>query len=198
MYFRSVADLNAAVARWTLSLPQDIEVIAGIPRSGLLPATLLALYRNLPLTDVDGIRTGRLLQTGKRTAEVDAVGLFAGPRRILVVDDSVDSGAAIQRARSQLIGLNTSHDLMFAAVYASNRRAVAQVDAYAELLPRPRVFEWNVLHHPRLAEACMDIDGVLCRDPTTRENDDGPRYAQFLSTVPCLATGYERESKPLR
>lgn len=26
----------------------------------------------------------------------------------------------------------------------------------------------------------MDIDGVLCVDPTPEENDDGPRYREFL------------------
>jgi orotate phosphoribosyltransferase len=29
----------------------------------------------------------------------------------------------------------------------------------------------------------MDIDGVLCRDPTPRENDDGPEYRQFLTST---------------
>lgn len=54
----------------------------------------------------------------------------------------------------------------------------------------PRVFEWNVLHHPVLNDACVDIDGVLCRDPTPAENDDGRKYREFLSTVePTIVPG---------
>ncbi len=36
-----------------------------------------------------------------------------------------------------------------------------------EVIDRPRIFEWNVLHHPGiLKDACLDIDGVLCHDPS--------------------------------
>jgi orotate phosphoribosyltransferase len=31
-----------------------------------------------------------------------------------------------------------------------------------------------------LEHSCVDIDGVLCRDPTEEENDDGPMYEDFL------------------
>jgi orotate phosphoribosyltransferase len=32
----------------------------------------------------------------------------------------------------------------------------------------------------------VDIDGVLCRDPTEEENDDGPKYTEFISQVQPL------------
>jgi uncharacterized HAD superfamily protein len=48
------------------------------------------------------------------------------------------------------------------------------------------MFEWNLMHHPRLAEACLDIDGVLCVDPTMEQNDDGPRYLDFVSRAAPL------------
>jgi uncharacterized HAD superfamily protein len=37
------------------------------------------------------------------------------------------------------------------------------------------------MHHKFLAQCCVDIDGVLCLDPTEAENDDGPAYEKFLS-----------------
>ncbi len=34
---------------------------------------------------------------------------------------------------------------------------------------------------PRLLENfCVDIDGILCRDPTREENDDGPKYRELI------------------
>jgi len=39
------------------------------------------------------------------------------------------------------------------------------------------------MHHMLLAQSCVDIDGVLCRDPSEAENDDGPEYARFLADV---------------
>ena len=50
----------------------------------------------------------------------------------------------------------------------------------------PRVFEWNVMHHSVIEKACVDIDGVLCRDPSDAENDDSEQYLHFLRSVPPL------------
>jgi len=57
------------------------------------------------------------------------------------------------------------------------------VDYWYEILDPPRIFEWNVLHHSILQNSCVDIDGVLCRDPTPEENDDGEKYRKFIQTV---------------
>ena len=66
MNYRSVADLNRSIVSWLPSLPGDIELIVGVPRSGLLAANLLALHRNLPLTDIDGLLAGRIFESGDR------------------------------------------------------------------------------------------------------------------------------------
>jgi uncharacterized HAD superfamily protein len=68
----------------------------------------------------------------------------------------------------------------YAVVYVSGRRSAALVDHYAETLPRPRGFQWNLMHHPIISRSCFDIDGILCRDPTPAENDDGVEYRKFL------------------
>lgn len=72
-----------------------------------------------------------------------------------------------------------------AAFVQNDSRAL--VDLHLEVAPQPRVFEWNIMHNPCLANACFDIDGVLCVDPTSHENDDGPRYIEFLErTLPMV------------
>jgi uncharacterized HAD superfamily protein len=44
-----------------------------------------------------------------------------------------------------------------------------------------------LFHRNELAQCCVDIDGVLCNDPTHEENDDGPRYLRFLESATPLA-----------
>src|SRR5262245_61017528 len=63
MHYRSVANLNEAVVRNLHALPRDVDVVVGIPRSGLLAGTMLALAMNVPLADVEGFVAGRLLAT---------------------------------------------------------------------------------------------------------------------------------------
>jgi uncharacterized HAD superfamily protein/hypoxanthine phosphoribosyltransferase len=183
VFYRSMNDLHHDVTTWSARLPADVDLVVGIPRSGLLAASVLALHRQLPLTDVDGLLAGRLLSGGRRLGERDAAEVIAGARRILVVDDSVYSGAAIARARAQIETSLLAQRVDYGAVYAT-RGSTSYVDHVGMVVPQPRVFAWNVLHHDLLVDACMDIDGVLCPDPTDEQNDDGPRYLDFLRNAP--------------
>jgi len=179
MNFRSAADLSACIFSNLHRLPRDIDVVVGIPRSGLLPATLFALALNLPIADLHGFAEGRILASGK-TRRRSALDVQASSvRRVLVVDDSIDTGAALREARELLRAARPEVECVFCAVYGSS--AAADDDTLVlEVVPPPRVFQWNVMHHAILARSCVDIDGVLCVDPNHEENDDGDRYRNFI------------------
>lgn len=198
MEFRSVADLNRDIADWADRLPDDIDVVVGIPRSGLLAASMLALRLHVPLGDLDGVLDGRLLGGGRRMSEACGEGsvsheaILAKARKILVVDDSVHSGRSMREAQAKVVGHPLADKLLWGAVYAAWPGDSHPVDLTHSVVRMPRAFEWNVLHHPRLPDACMDIDGVLCRDPGDDENDDGDAYCTFLRDVPArLVPGAE-------
>jgi uncharacterized HAD superfamily protein len=183
--FRSISDLNALIRRAATRLPSDVDVIVGVPRSGLLAANLLALHLNLPLADVDSFLAGRTLAGGRRLQQQRA-GEAVGFRRALVLDDSILSGAALREVRNRFAAQPPACPVLFGCVYAT-RAATAEVDIHFEICEAPRVFEWNLFHHATfLKRACLDIDGVLCRDPLPEENDDGPAYRRFLETAEPL------------
>ena len=150
----------------------------GIPRSGLLVANLLALYMNLPLADVDSFLEGRMLATGPRWKGPE--GKDAG--KVLIVDDSLASGRQMQRTKERVADAGKEGRVLYAAVYVEPGKEHL-VDYSCEIVSFPRCFEWNIFHHNYLETACVDIDGVLCRDPTGEENDDGVRYRGFLLSV---------------
>ncbi|MFC7154861.1 phosphoribosyltransferase family protein [Halomarina halobia] len=179
MNYRSIAELNSEVRQLAHDLPSDIDLVVGIPRSGLLAANLLCLNLNVPMTDVDGLCEGRLLATGYR---YDETSTFSDVDRVLVIDDSVDSGREMTNTRRRLDEHDFPFDVEYAAVYIS-AEGYQYVDHWGEVVGKPRVFEWNLMHHPMLKNCCVDIDGVLCRDPTRRENDDGENYREFVTTV---------------
>ncbi|MEO8879447.1 MAG: orotate phosphoribosyltransferase [Gemmatimonadaceae bacterium] len=187
MEYRTVAQLDDAVVSWLAELPRDIDIVAGVPRSGLLVANLMALHLNLPMTDVAGLVEGRVIQSGARFKGEDPRRFLWKPRHALVVDDSVCSGSAMASVKAQLADAGLPHRFTYAAVYmAPEARLDSHVDLYREVVEMPRVFEWNLMHGTVLANSCMDIDGVLCIDPTNEENDDGERYARFLRETPPL------------
>ncbi len=179
MNFRSIGDLNDAVIHGLHGLPGDVDLVVGIPRSGMLAANIIALHLNLPLTDLDGYLEGRVMRSGQRGRD------NATSTHALVVDDSALSGATMRAARARIESACTSRRVTMTAVYvAPEARGV--VDHAFEEIVGPRVFEWNLMHGGMIGRSCVDIDGVLCVDPTKRQNDDGPRYRRFLEQAPPL------------
>ncbi|WP_334656944.1 phosphoribosyltransferase family protein [Sphingomonas panaciterrae] len=189
MQYRSIADMNDAIVRNLYKLPSGIDLVVGVPRSGLLAANLLSLVANIPLTDLDSFLDGRMYSSGtssKRAARLDRG--FGEMRRILVLDDSIKSGDAMRRARERIAKAGIEAELIFAAIYGLES-SHPDVDVIFEKVENPRLFQWNFMHHVVLEKACVDIDGVLCRDPTKQENDDGEAYRRFIAeAVPLLTT----------
>ena len=190
MNFRSVADLNDAVVRGLHRVPGDVDLIVGVPRSGMLAANLIALHLNLPLTDLDGFLEGRIMRSGVRARG----GTRAGANgHALVVDDSVLSGVTMRGARRRIEAAGPPGRLTTAAVYVAPETR-SEVDLGFQEIVGPRVFEWNLMHGGMIGRSCVDIDGVLCVDPTARQNDDGPGYRRFLEEarpllVPSVPVG---------
>ncbi|CAN5908541.1 phosphoribosyltransferase family protein [soil metagenome] len=167
MNYRSLSQLTDQVWAWARELPGDLDLVVGVPRSGLLVANLLAVFRNLPLTDVDGLLEGRIIATGRRYKGALREGAAAEPLKVLVVDDSVWGGGTMQRVKAKLGAADLPHQISFGAVYV-RPGFEGEVDFYCEALDIPRFFEWNIIHHKVLHHSCMEIDGVLCEVPDER------------------------------
>ena len=181
MYYRNISDLNQIILKRLYVLPRDFDLIVGIPRSGMLPANLLALYLNKPYTDINSFLNGHIYKAGARSQFFDIKDF----KKILVVDDSVASGDAMDKCRESLKGVSADFTISYCAIYVIPGKEKA-VDYYFEVVPLPRYFQWNVFNHTSLEKACFDIDGVLCIDPTEEQNDDGEKYRDFILNAPPL------------
>ncbi len=182
MNYRTIADLNRIILKKLHILPHDFDLIVGIPRSGMLPANLLALYLNKPYTDIDSFINGHIYGAGVRSQFFDITGEH---KKVLVVDDSIASGQAIQEAKKKLSGMAENFTIQYCAIYTASGKD-GLVDYYFEQVPLPRFFQWNIFNHTALEKACVDIDGVLCVDPTPEQNDDGEKYIDFILNAPPL------------
>lgn len=181
MFYRNVKDLNNIILQRLSIIPRDIDLIVGVPRSGMLPANLLALYLNKPYTDIHSFLNGHIYKAGARSQFFD----ISEFKNILVVDDSIASGSAMIEVKESLKHLNDKFNIKYCAVYVIPGKE-KMVDYYFETVPLPRYFQWNILNHTTLEKACFDIDGVLCADPLPEQNDDGEKYIDFLLNAPPL------------
>lgn len=185
MNYRNIRQLNDVILQRLNVIPRDIDLIVGVPRSGMLPANLLALYLNRPYTDIHSFMNGHIYKAGARGQFFDTNQF----KKILVVDDSVASGSALNEVKTNLQELSSKFDIKYCAVYVIPGKEKV-VDYYFEVVPLPRYFQWNILNHTSLEKACFDIDGVLCVDPTPEQNDDGEKYTDFvLNAQPLFIPG---------
>ena len=173
MNYRTYADMALHIKQ-ILPKISDADLIVGIPRSGMVPAYMIGAFLNRYVCSLDEFVSGIVYSKGMRSVRERTV------KKVLVVDDSVNDGLAMRRAKERLQGKEKEFELVYMAVYAVEK-ATSLVDVYADICPQPRFFQWNYMYHPGLLpQACLDIDGVLCVDPTAEENDDGEKYRQFI------------------
>lgn len=183
MEFVTYSDLNKDIVNSLYKIPEDIDIIVGIPRSGMLVATMIALYLNKPVTDIDSYLNRRIYANGLTKNTKKIINKFDDIKSALVVEDSVDSGRSMILAKKKIDASDIKHKCVYFATYVrSNSKSL--VDVYARVIDDERLFEWNFMHHKILEHACVDVDGVLCIDPTEKENDDGEQYIHFIKNAP--------------
>lgn len=114
------------------------EVIVGLARGGLIPAVILSHTYKVPMHAVDWSFRDRNVQVNSLLKED-----FDG-KRVLIVDDIVDSGNSILSYLNQNANdLSGATDIRVASlVYNINQPA--QVDFYGTLIDRRYQKEWFV------------------------------------------------------
>ena len=179
MNYISIAQLNMDIKNMLKNIPHDIDIVVGIPRSGLLVANFISLYINKPITDIDSFVDGRIMKSGKTKNQKGLNLKFNEIKKVLICEDSCNSGNSINEAKAKLRKFNDKIKFVYLATYVTSN-SKKNVDLYARIVEQPRVFEWNLMNSGFLHYACVDIDGVLCYDPTNEENDDGEKYINFI------------------
>lgn len=187
--FVTFQQLTSWTNEWIKTFPQNYDVIVGIPRSGLIVASIIACKLGKPLSTPDKIVNGEYwLPTKDNTIKIGNV------RNILLVDDATGRGETMQNFYWQLKNaLGGKVNISKASLFVE-RNAIDKVDLYYKVLHKGGTFfEWNLAHCERKPLG-VDIDGVLCREPPPEVDADERKYADFISKVnPYIMPTYEIE-----
>lgn len=175
------------------ALPHDCSGIVGVPRSGMIPASVIATHLHLPLYTFEGNRLLRTSVSGSRGAGVRGPG---GP--LAVVDDTTFSGRAIRKMRL----LMKDQNAVFCAVYANSLRPAATqaLDYYAKILPAPHLLAWNWANNGPLAGKwadvpaygagiAIDLDGIVVHDEHSGGKQGTPFMVPRMHECPLIVTG---------
>lgn len=186
--YRTFGDLAQTIRKNLYKFPNDIDLIVGVPRSGIIPAYMIALFMNKKCCSLDEFLSETTISNGFRNISEKKI------KNVLIVDDSLCSGQEMSRVKEKVSHLTSKYEILFSTIYIKPD-ASEKVDIWLEKVNTQRIWQWNYLNHGISKKACFDIDGVLCVDPTPEQNDDGENYREFLKTAkPLYIPTYEIHS----
>lgn len=188
MIYISYQDLANTIRKNLWKIPEDINIIVGVPRSGMIPALMIAEYLNKYVTDLDSFINGNLFSVGRRGKNIRN----GTPNKILVVDDTVWNGDSMQKVKDSLSHLSKDYDILYSCVYAEGKDSKYKVDIFLEDLEEIRgkhkvYYEWNIFQHiaGRNESIMFDLDGVICKNPPS--DKDTEKYEQYIKkAIPMI------------
>ncbi len=184
MHYITLNDLNQTIRKNLYKIPHDIDFVIGVPRSGMLVATIISEFINVPLIDINSFVNGQKPSGGNRLTLLNR----SETGKVLVVDDTCYSGASMKNAREKLKDFD--YNFIYCCAYLEGK-GESEVDIYLDDVRKYTVgsqipivlYEWNLMHHyPFISQRCLyDIDGVLCVDPCDERNTE--EYEKYIENA---------------
>ena len=187
MNYQSYDDLANCIRGNVWKIPTNADVVVGIPRSGMIPALMIAELLNRRCADLDAFCEGRMMSYGTRG------GLMRSGRsgKVVVIDDVVNSGKSLDKVRERLAPLAGQYDIKYGCVYVESEKAKGMVDFWMEDISQPVktafIKEWNVMHLFKngMMHSMWDLDGLVCKDPPC--DRDTEAYEAYLpNAIPMV------------
>lgn len=177
--FVSIPQFGADIRTLASLLPPNVSRVIGVARSGVYPATMVAMLLHRPLSIVRQ-SSADLIEAGNGWR---LSGNTGGDGPAVVIDDTCMTGNSLLHVLP--IVRKSFPEVISATVYC-NPFANHKPDYHARDLGWPHVLEWNVFNSILTPNSAFDFDGIFCRDCRPEEDDDGPRYREFLASAEPL------------
>lgn len=167
MKYITYSDMAATIRRNIWKVPHDVDLIVGIPRSGMIAALMIGELMHKRVAEIGSFLSGHTLGYGGRGSHIQETPI----KKVLLVDDTVFNGNAMFLASKYVEPVKDKYIILTACIYAEGRNAKDMVNIYFEDIYDPHetlyLYEWNILHHHehKTKLFMFDMDGVLCKEP---------------------------------
>lgn len=185
MIYITYQDLCFDIRSNLWKIPHDVCGVVGVPRSGMLAASIIAEYLNVGLASLDAL-----------VADSDALQRHGGRRlrntegnKLLVVDDTCYCGNAKKVVEEHYLNLPVfeKYEIIYLVVYLEGPCTKAKPDIWLRDIRREAesnpfgwaIYEWNLIAHGRLTDHTLfDLDGVIVAEPP--DERDVARYEAYI------------------
>ena len=193
MKYVTLSDLCSTIRNNIYKIPHDVDAVLGVPRSGMIAASIISEYLNVPLGDVNSL----VFSGGDRMKLFESKPI----KKVLVIDDTTFSGKSMRETKDKLKNVE-GYEFIYAVVYLEGDDGEKEVDLYLEDMRHEDkgwdnicLYEWCLFnHYPHVMSKIMwDLDGVFCVNPT--QDSDEEKYIEYIKNAPALFTPKVRLNK---
>ena len=168
-------NLVQMVRQWVKEIDYEYDAVIGIPRSGLIVASIIATIKGKPLAtmlDLDSkYRNGRNKDI----------------KNILIVDDSIRTGITLKTYKDRIEKMQLKNIKWGCLIIDEKQKDI--IDYYHKIVNGKRIFEWNIIHSKQYKMG-YDLDGIICEDMPHKMTKD--EYRQWLKNAkPYLIPDYK-------
>ena len=114
--FHTFQQMANIIKRNLYKLPNDIDLIVGVPRSGIIPAYIIALFLNKKVCSMNEFINNLSPLNGDRILEDVEI------KKVLIVDDSISTGSALNKNKKliQDLKLDKKYNIEYCCVFATS------------------------------------------------------------------------------
>lgn len=188
MKYVTINDLSQTIRKNLWKIPRDIDFIIGIPRSGMIAASIISSYLNVPLIDINSYLKGVQPTGGTRLRYFKDS--HKATNKALVIDDTVSQGMSMRDAKGRLMTSDKNTlEYIYLCVYLEGT-GESYVDIYLEDVRKYTnnfkeyvMYEWNIFQHhsATMQRFLFDMDGVFCLDPPDERNET--EYTNYIKNA---------------
>lgn len=202
--FQNYEGMVKEVLEWSKTFNSDFDIVIGIPRSGLIIASIFATKFGKPLSTPDVFINEQkywFSGVGNSSNKPELEGHKISIRKVLLIDDSMTRW----EFENSIMGKNYKMihekypelEIITASLYVTKRTKTFPNLYYKEIpdcANNPHRFEWNLMHG-KIGIAATDMDGVLCEKCPAGVDENEPRYLEWLTKarpylIPCYEIDY--------
>lgn len=182
----TLKDMVSTIRDNIYKIPRDIDFVIGVPRSGMIAASIISEYINVPLIDLNSFIEGVVPSGGHRLE------LFKSNtnKKVLVIDDTTFSGKAMNETKKKLAPFK-DYNFIYSVVYLEGEFGAPTIDLCLEdIRYRTKegiqmLYEWNLFnHYPHIMNTFMfDIDGVFCIENGRPDDMYESEYEEYIKNA---------------
>ena len=164
----------------------NIGGVLGCPRSGMIPASIIATSLSIPLYSLSDGVVVKLHSVSNHGGY--RMGMFEEKNNlpILVIDDCCHTGAEMLLTKKLLKACSPRQHFIYSAVFSRSRSVPNHIDLYSKAYDLNHMFERDIYNNTSSKKIVFDMDGVLCEEKPYEI--DKSSYEEHLKNLQPIKT----------